>query len=263
MAKGAYTREQVLERVQKLLQLADSEKNPSEGEACMALQRAHELLEQYGLDMAEVHVEQGGGWDVIDWLDEPRSQYDTWNKTLGFAAANLFNCQSYTQSRHLNKTREWRYISLGFIGDRTDVAMAREVWPWLVKTCRKLARAYAGKGWNASHRTFAERFAVTVWVRTEEMCKEDELKQEAERTVVDADGKEKEICTALVVAEKKDAVKQWLEDQGIKFKQRNARSNTGAYDPAAGAAGAQAGREVNLDFRNQVGGGKDRKQIGS
>lgn len=265
MATQVKSRDQVLEQVQKLLRLADADKNSSESEASTAMQLAHELLEQHGLDMAEVHMEEDSGWDVIDWKDEPKSQYDTWNKTLGFAATLLFNCQPYISRCGWNKTREYRLVSFGIIGESTDVAMAREVWPWLVKTCRRLARAYGGKGWNSTHRSFAEAFATRVWMRSEQMRIADLEKKEAERTVkvTQEDGTvvEKEICTALVVTEKKEAIKQWLEEQGIKFKQTPARSNTGKYDRYAGAAGNEAGKNVNLDFKRQVSGGQNQKKI--
>lgn len=261
MATKVKSRGQVLEQVRKLLNLADLDKNTSQDEACTALMLAHELLEQHGLDMAEVHVEEETGWDIVDWKDKPRSQYDTWNKHLGFATGDLFNCQYYTQKCGLNASRTYYLVRIGFIGESVDIIMVQEVWPWLTKMAKRLARVYAGKGWNSSHRSFAEAFATRVWMRAQQMNRDDAAKKEAERTATKADGTKQVISTALVVAEKKEAIQQWLEDQGIKFGKARKRSRTGDYDAYAGAAGNDAGRNVNLNFKRQVSKGQDNKQL--
>ena len=253
MAAKVKSKEEVLELVRKLLNLADRNKNDSEHQAKLALDRAHQMLEEHGLDMAEVQMQEGGSWDIEEWMDEPKSQYDTWNKHLGFAAGILFNCKVYITTRGYNRTGEYRLKSMTLVGEAVDVAMAREVWPWLTKKARQLARDHAGKGWNASHRSFCEAFSTRIWLRANEQCKADELKKEADRTVTREDGTQQEVCTALVVAEKKSAIEQWLADRGVTFKKSRQRARTGEFDWAAGAAGDSAGKNVNLNFNRQVG----------
>ena len=259
---AAKNKEQVIGIVRKLLNLADTEKNDSEHQAAVALQKAHDLLEQHGLDMAEVHAQGETQWEIEDWMDDPRSQYDTWNKYLCYAAARLFNCKSYTMRRGWNKSGTYRMVSMGLIGERVDVAMVREVWPWLVKKARQAARQYAGQGWNSSHRSFAESFATRIYMRVEEMIEQDRQNEEVERTVQQSDGSAHNISTALVVAEKMNAVEEYLKDRGIEFKQAKTRARTGEYDYSAALAGDDAARNVDLNFARNLSGGDNNSEVG-
>ena len=101
-------------------------------------------------------------------------------------------------------------------------------------------------------------------MRAEDLHQADLEKKKAERTVQKEDGTEQVLCTALVVAEKKDAIEQWLEKEGIKFgKAKAARARTGEYDHDAAMAGNNAAKDINLSFGKQVSAGAKTPQIGA
>lgn len=252
-AKGA-----IIDKVRKILTLSDRDRNNSEHEAQRALEMAHALAQKHGLDLAEIALEKGEDIEieVEDWRDEYRTQYDTWNKHLGYACARLFELRSYLVQGPLvvAASGKYRKIAMGFIGEATDVALAREVWPWLAKHCREMAREFCGKGWNVSHRSFAEAFAMRVYVRADNIATAAEAANQPARQVIAHDGVSKNLCTALVVAAKQDAIDRWMEEQGISFgEKRKAKRRTVKYDRDAAHAGDEVGKQVNLNFNKQVG----------
>lgn len=125
------TRNAVIDRIKKIL--AKASNNPSQGEAEVAMAKAHELAVRYSIDLATVDMtdaDKGLQMDKEDVISErtPLHHEDRW------IAAILMQCYGiqviWTKSnKHIFK--------LVFIGDKTDIQLARYVWGWLRVVMRK------------------------------------------------------------------------------------------------------------------------------
>ena len=240
--------ERIITRIKKLLSLGEGQAN--ENEAMAALQKARALMREHGLEMADMQVEgdeEGIDVTIETWRDTPRSQYDTWNSLLAGAVAQLFGIESIIYTIPAPKYNKKAYA---YVGEKVDVEMAKNVWPWLTKTCKRLAREAIGKGWTASHRSFAEAFAVRVYTRCDQMREQ----EEAQVAQASAEGQQDEDAKyALVVTAKSEALQLYMAEKYPNLKQARKQSLRGERDYDAIAAGDRAGRDINLNFRNQIG----------
>jgi hypothetical protein len=242
--------QKIVDRIRKLLSLGDTSKNNNENEAMLALERAHALMREHGVQMAqlsendETEIEIGVGV----WTDDERSQYDTWVSILAAATAQLFGCETVLyRGNALNKYR----VRLSFIGEDTDLEFAKSVWPWLVKTCRRMAVTTLGSGWTSSHRSFAEAFSTRVYNRAKELAEQDD---QAPKTQDDQ-------RYAMVLAMKDEAIELFMKKHYPNLKKGRKRGFRGDYDYKAASAGAQAGDKVNLNFRRQINNGGGTPQL--
>ena len=239
--------DKIIERIRKLLTLGDTGKNDSENEAMRAMERAHALMREHGIELADLNTgdsEEGFDIGVVCWRDEEKSQYDTWVRMLAGATAELFSIQNILfRSGSHNRYR----VRLAFVGEEFDVEMAKNVWPWLVKHARRGARRYGGQGWGPTHRTFCEAFAARVHERAEEIAA-------ASIAAASAGETEDDQKYGLVVAAKEDALALFMQQNFPKLRTSHRRL-TGQHDPFAAGAGAAEGDKVNLNFRTQLGGG--------
>ena len=236
----------VLERIQKILNLANKDTNDNDHEALLAMERAHALMRRHGLSLADIETTNSDDIDVTvsSWSDDERSQYDTWVRLLAGASCRLFGVTNILhRSGASNKYR----VKFSFIGEETDVELARSVWPWLVKYCRAACKKHFSGSWNARHRSFAESFAVTVSGRVDEIVEESKVATQQ----ATSENKEEQQW-GLVIHAKEQAVALYMDDHYPNLKKGKARLG-GKYDPAAGNAGSAEGKKVNLNFRSQIG----------
>ena len=238
-------KQKMIERLQKLLRMADGQANENESQTALVL--AHKLMKEHGMQMADLKEATGVDWDIEKWTSEWKSQIDSYSRILACATAKLFDCEWWM----LRPGRRYGYkVSLCFTGEKVDLAMAIEVWPWLGKESMRFARTGYGSGWSPSHRCFAESFACRVLERASEMSEKDRK----------SNGDEDDQKYALVVRDKENAIQEFLENDGVKLKMRNS-SLKGGYDHNAATAGTEAGGRVNLNFRKGVSNGGSAPQI--
>lgn len=238
--------QKVVDRIKKLLSLGDKQKNSNENEAMLALERAHAMMREHGIQMAELTAEDDEiEINIVRWSDEERSQYDTWVSIMASATAELFGCQNILfKSNAANRYR----VRMCFVGEENDIELAKNVWPWLVKCCRRSATATLGSGWTSSHRSFAEAFAARIYTRSKEIA------EQSKRPVTAEDHK-----YAMVVVAKDDALFDFMSKHFPNLTRGKKRGFRGDYDHASALAGANAGDRVNLNFRRQVGGSENLK----
>jgi len=234
------TDQSIVDRVRKLFALASDNSNENESHA--ALEMARKLMKQHNIAQIDVEAgEENVNVDINLWKSESLSQIDTYSRYLATAAATLFDCQHWLmRGGAWNKYR----VVMHFAGEATDVALASEVWPWLVKQAKMYAQNLFGKGWTPRHRSFAEAFGTRIYNRVLEMIeREKKCDNEVDQKY------------ALVVAGKESAVKQYMDNLGIQIKLRNLSARGKQYSDAI-VAGLNAADKVNLNFRSQVGNGK-------
>jgi len=116
-------RKRIIERVQKLLALA--EQKDSLEEAQLAAVRAQELLHKYDLSLSEVEIQRAGS----SLCEEQHIQLKTrktptWIKFLQSAVAEGFGIQSFRALRQFDTI-------LMYIGVDPDVTIAKQVFEYL------------------------------------------------------------------------------------------------------------------------------------
>lgn len=209
--------------------MADGQAN--ENESANALECAHRLMKEHGIEMLDLHGEDDLKIDASVWESPIRSQIDTYSHILADATAKLFECEWWIL--RLGASVGYK-VQLCFAGDEIDLLMASDVWPWLTRSAGKLARNALGPGWTSSHRSFAEGFACRISDRVEK--------------IIASDDDEK---YGLVVIAKKTAIQQLMikDDINVTVKKTTFK---GSLDPLAAAAGAAAGDKIDLNFRKGI-----------
>lgn len=136
--------EKIISRVNRLLALADLEKNPSEQEAIAASMKVQELLAKYNLDIADVTGEEKEEEIEHVCADIKGKGTIKWRALLANAVAESYRCKSYRFGSN-------RYIFFGF---KSDAVIARRVFIYLINVCDKLGKSYVAekkkKGYDTS-----------------------------------------------------------------------------------------------------------------
>ena len=118
----------IIEKVTKLLALADPKNNPSEGEAIAASVKAQKLLAKYNLTMTD--VTGGKKQEKIEELSVSVAKGKIWQRILGSIVANSYSCIScYTSN------------AVFFYGHKTDALLARRIFVYLFEVGDKLGKA--------------------------------------------------------------------------------------------------------------------------
>ena len=172
------------------------------------------------------------------WVDDERSQYDTWSRILASSVSMLFHCKCII---HKKGASENYRVRISFIGQESDVALCVDVWNWLVKFAKKSSKDFAGSKWSPSHRSFCEAFAYTIHRRCREIIdRESHVSGESDQQ------------WALVVQDKSTAVDDFVNLHFPKTKKNTIR-NSGKKDYPSMIAGQLAGERVELNFKSQIG----------
>lgn len=142
------TKEEVLSKVRKLFELANS---PNENEAALAAAKARELLGRYNLSIADLPTDDANNW-LAPTLASVRigKIVRNWVKGLLFHVAEGFECQ------HIIRRRRGADTILSFIGTPADAEIAVYTFQFLYRQLHGYAeRALPGLrrengGWSTS-----------------------------------------------------------------------------------------------------------------
>lgn len=232
--------DQVIQKVQKLLRLAESD---NEHEAQLAADRAAELMQKYkiqsamlNLDETTVKVESTCLWN--------KASVD-WHMYLAAGVAEINDCGIWVHNRR----------SLMICGSEGSLQITNFLFHYLLRTIRKLSRMYLvefygsskGKGLHAHRMAFAAGCVSRVCERLKE--KKHSREQSAEAT---------HGCQALTVINKeRQEVETWMRSNlNLRPARRRAARGGQAY-----ADGRAAGDLVSIrDGLNS--GGRDPRQLG-
>jgi len=117
------TEQAILDRVRKLLALADPDRNPNAEEVQAALTKARQIMAEHGLEEAQVlRTEAGRPSDetvVEAVVGGGVGDYEVWEGWFAVVIAEAFRCQSY-------RTRTKWGVEIRIFGRPTDVQVARE-----------------------------------------------------------------------------------------------------------------------------------------
>jgi hypothetical protein len=180
----AADREKLIERIRKLLALADN--NPSESEAAAALERASAIMAEHNLTMAHVDA-LGTGDERIEERFDSENRRQTWARLIWSAVSELNFCMHYyyTYQREgefprLRLTPDGKYeriplreVDQRFVmGTRANVESTKAMATYLVHAVERLAGGpeYGARERHAFKLGCADRLAQRLgdlkWERT-------------------------------------------------------------------------------------------------
>ena len=232
------TEEKILDRVQKMLALANDTR-ASEGERDNALRMAYNLLAKHNLTIEDVEARSRDNSDPR--VNHPLDSWSQlWAKHIFNAMGKLFFCKYYF-GKKINATKCRHHFTGRTSNATTAAVMGEYLVTSILRECRKLYTHNLAP----ESRAFATAAAYRICARVDELIK---LKQE-ETAQEASDGR------ALVLADlyrtEADANALFLQETGIALKSGKARKARD-MDPEAYRKGHAYGDKVGLNV--QVGG---------
>lgn len=157
--------DRVIEKINKLLLLSDSSRNPSEHEAIAASLQVQKLLAKYNLTLTDVTGERKE--EDVEQSIADVGKGKKWKFALAITIANNFACKCYAVGRE----------QIVFYGYKADIVAARRVYVYLFNVGDKLAKQYAKKfreenGYaDGIYNSFCKGFVAGVQKELEKQCK--------------------------------------------------------------------------------------------
>lgn len=140
----------VQDRIRKLLALSQS---PNEHEAAAAAAKAHALLAEHNLTMAEVGTEEDTPDTDIGHMTHDSRHSSPWVRQLWFAVAKTYFCD-YFYYTHRHRTHHT------IIGNATNTQLACAMGDYLQNTVMRLANTEC-RGQSGSFKTGFKKGAVS------------------------------------------------------------------------------------------------------
>lgn len=214
--------EKVIDKIQKLLAMANDTSSPNE--ALLAAKRARALMDKYQLSQDDIESKIGSQF-LESENGEPKGKLYLWEKLLAAAAAHLNDCRSAIRSNR-------KTYSFLFQGFKADVFVAKMTMDYLVDTAKR-AREQSGIKGISESQIFMQGFAREVEKRSYE------IKLNREKQFVTGKG------TGLVVLKMTEITKHFGELG--KARDHKSRPPMSPSESMAMILGEEAGRSVSLD----------------
>ena len=141
--------------------LAKAKSTASEHEAASCAAKAHELLVRYNLCLSEVLDTEQAGSDRTA-KDTPTGIYDRWIRVIWTEVTRAYFCEAMVHGRRTAGS------PITIIGAPHNIAVVMEMAPYLVKTVRRLARAYSDS--SRYQRQFSMGAAMRLAKRLRELA---------------------------------------------------------------------------------------------
>lgn len=237
--------ERIVDRIKKLLRLAQSD---NVNEAANAAGQAQRLMEQHRIDQALLDVSDADGGPVededvrVDGEPMTRSgRLPQWKVQLGVCVANANACRCYLDTRW-NDDREVYEKSLCIVGRPSDVATVRYLFTYLAHEIERLCkRDGQGRG-----RTYANSFRIGAvhTIRKRLVLAKAEVRKEAKKKLRGDSTALAKIDKALAkIDQRGQDVDDWM-DKNMDLS--NGRASRSRRDWDAYRAGQQAGHGIEL-----------------
>ena len=236
--------DKVMGRIRKLMSLANGTAEGGEHERDTAMKMALNLLAKHNLSMADLSQPA-----EKRMRDQAEYRSDPWVRIVGHALAELYFCGFFSTAYGSKR-------AFTFVGLESNVATAKEMTDWVVKSIAAESRRLATERGEVT-KTFANSFRKGAASKISQRCRA--LRAEAER----ANAGQASSGTSLVLASLYDTEKNanalYITDTlGIKLVTKVISQRNTTYDGAA--AGAAYGDKINLN--KQIGGAPKSKVAG-
>lgn len=230
------SKEEVIALIRKLFNLGNKDRNSSEAEAEVALQKAQELLQKHDLEMSEVMVDENQEKVInIEVANEivfelKRSSMSGWEKTLISVVGLATETNGY-----FNKVYNgggsilWQ---VGYIGTEWDRSIAKELYLYLHDKIYRMSKQFYGNDMPAQ-RCFMEGFVNRLYHRVKEQI--NKFKQEV-------NGNQK---YEMVLLDKKNAIEKYSKEV-LHLRTSHGRRGGGEWNPYAYRHGEREADKVDL-----------------
>lgn len=247
-------RKKLIDRIVKLFHLSDhkasgGQQGTTEAEMMLAVTKARQLMAEHAISMADVELHRGH--DVAAAMDARIRDVPVFTRAgrrladydwcVAGAVASLTDTQVFERRGFgtLGKSSKrpqggWGpIISVLFVGDENDVALAGELFMLWLRDVRRLARdAYGGgNSWGKLHTSYAVGVAVRLQRRAEEMVHLSAADQQT---------------WGLIVSNKKSAIERW-KHQHVNPDHKQARKSN--LDSEAFHRGYWDGDKINMQTK--------------
>jgi hypothetical protein len=222
-----------IEKLKKILALANC-KSATQGEIEAAMARAREIAARHGIEIATINFNEGKA--AVSSVGSEYTKYEKhlqpYHLPLLSAIMAVFDV---TILRHQFYRHNRRVFSgLTIVGEETDVAMAKEILPWLENMfSRSYARAIRegrfSKSWATANSYYA---GLRDGIILANKRQDETLKGQDAQT------------WAMVVRSKQDLIAKKIEDMYGKL--RNERSLKKGSEGTAYSYGREKGSNINL-----------------
>ncbi len=233
---GKTAGKKILERIKKLLRMADDVGSPNE--AAIAARRAERMMAEYNLSHADMVTSGMSLDDFVECLHgDAKRMFPRWQSGLAVSIAEYTDCRVRFGRKPGTVLKQ-----LAYQGEATDLEICKYLHTYLCRTINRLCKQ-SGVKKIGPRNSFRMACSVEIGRTLARMKRED-----AATDVVTSDGK------SLILVDRKAAL--LAEKFGVvKYGHRS----YGASDDGAHAAGAEAGRGVSI--RKAVNSGNNTRRL--
>jgi len=168
--------DKIITKLQKILNIGDSNKNNSLEEVNSAMLLANKLLKKHGLSMADImtkeEISDGSNYSIMEGSASKFkcSKIPGWMTMLVSATNSLTDTRSIYISKK-PKGSNYGEIDIIFVGIETDVQIAIELFNFLRTTVNKLSSAHKTevKGNHTVWRSFATGCSKVILERSQQL----------------------------------------------------------------------------------------------
>ena len=192
--------EKLISKVAKLLELASNNPNPSESE--LALRKAHSIMEQNNLSIAQVQESENGNAKIKFEITMETShgysgklkdvrQYFQWLSTVvaDVTETKPVFSQRVVPIKYRGVTTNRFKTFTCFVGEITDAAVAAAMYQSFVQQIHKACKTYIGPGYGKKQRSFCEGYVqgmmMALLILKSERCTETALVRTQKRDAID------------------------------------------------------------------------------
>lgn len=217
--------EAIIDKIHKLLRLADEQGGGTDAERDLAAQRAQEMMLKYNIEVSLMDEDNAPG---VEQASEQYSRGLKWKGDL----LSVIGQHNFVEVYYMKVGPQFRFV---MTGKPHNVAFVRELHKFLASQLTQacsaaLARdAHLTKNSNSYRRAFFRQACTVLWHRLKEQA-------DARYAAAGTTG------TDLVVNERA-AIDQFLQDLGLRTKRVKPRSLS---DQAGAGAGHNAGHDVSI-----------------
>jgi hypothetical protein len=234
--------DKVVEKVKKLLRLADKRGGGTPAEIALAAARAKELMDQHSIETAEISVDDDVTRARVQMEMEMDSAYAwiglrDYMNDLGHVVASITTTAFLVQDRpskyKYGGVERWTTkTNVCFLGDKTDVAVACAVYKILIKSCHSWVKKEIGPGYGKRQRCYCEGFVSALWIKVNRIQPNTEE-------------------TGLVLHNKRDQINKFMEEK-MNVESKEISRTRGGEDAVARWEGFQRGLDQSLETNNLV-----------
>ncbi len=221
--------EATLNKISKLLTLADSGTN--ENEANTAMSAAMALLAKHNLTSSDIESWTLREEEIMSEDVENGKRFNSWHRQLFHVVAETHFCYVYRSGR------EGKYVLTGTETNRRAVVILMSYLEAVIEDCaRQALKEY--QGWEHG-KTYVNSFKLGMVSR---IC--ERLYAEQHKIIKEAEGPGKDIVVANPYQVSKERNLKFVKSTGIRLTSRATRSNTGSG--AGFRKGAEQGSRIGL-----------------